>query len=128
MVSRLWSTWSGSVPPGGDHAGDVIDLRIFQFTLLEIGNWPLLEAHRLGCLDVVALKISKFGGVSALRRAAAFARHVDVPPPPQPAIDLEDEIPDYLTVKIPDSPSSRISDYISFEILDKLKLCRVGSR
>jgi small-conductance mechanosensitive channel len=23
----------------GDHAGDVIDLRIFQFTLLEIGNW-----------------------------------------------------------------------------------------
>ncbi|MCG7848901.1 MAG: mechanosensitive ion channel family protein [ANME-2 cluster archaeon] len=23
----------------GDHAGDVIDIRIFQFTLLEIGNW-----------------------------------------------------------------------------------------
>ncbi len=23
----------------GDHAGDVIDLRMFQFTLLEIGNW-----------------------------------------------------------------------------------------
>ena len=23
----------------GDHAGDVIDVRIFQFTLLEIGNW-----------------------------------------------------------------------------------------
>jgi small-conductance mechanosensitive channel len=23
----------------GDHAGDVVDLRIFQFTLLEIGNW-----------------------------------------------------------------------------------------
>lgn len=23
----------------GDHAGDVIDLRIFKFTLLEIGNW-----------------------------------------------------------------------------------------
>jgi small-conductance mechanosensitive channel len=23
----------------GDHAGDVIDLRLFQFTLLEIGNW-----------------------------------------------------------------------------------------
>ncbi|MFW6201775.1 MAG: mechanosensitive ion channel family protein [Gemmatimonadota bacterium] len=23
----------------GEHAGDVIDLRIFQFTLLEIGNW-----------------------------------------------------------------------------------------
>jgi small-conductance mechanosensitive channel len=23
----------------GDHAGDVIDIRLFQFTLLEIGNW-----------------------------------------------------------------------------------------
>lgn len=23
----------------GDHAGDVIDIRVFQFTLLEIGNW-----------------------------------------------------------------------------------------
>lgn len=23
----------------GDHAGDVIDLRIFQFTLMEVGNW-----------------------------------------------------------------------------------------
>jgi small-conductance mechanosensitive channel len=23
----------------GEHAGDVVDLRIFQFTLLEIGNW-----------------------------------------------------------------------------------------
>lgn len=23
----------------GDHAGDVIDIRIFQFTLIEIGNW-----------------------------------------------------------------------------------------
>jgi len=23
----------------GDHAGDVIDLRLFQFTLLEVGNW-----------------------------------------------------------------------------------------
>ena len=29
----------------------------------------LLQAHRLGCMDVVALKLSKFGGVSALRRA-----------------------------------------------------------
>ncbi len=35
-----------SVPPElgdrvqvGGHAGDVIDLRIFKFTLLEIGNW-----------------------------------------------------------------------------------------
>ena len=23
----------------GDRAGDVVDLRLFQFTLLEIGNW-----------------------------------------------------------------------------------------
>ena len=23
----------------GDHAGDVIDVRIFQFTIVEIGNW-----------------------------------------------------------------------------------------
>ncbi|MCK5101244.1 MAG: mechanosensitive ion channel, partial [Cyclobacteriaceae bacterium] len=23
----------------GDHAGDVIDIRIFQFTIIEIGNW-----------------------------------------------------------------------------------------
>ncbi|MEO0386632.1 MAG: enolase C-terminal domain-like protein [Pseudomonadota bacterium] len=29
----------------------------------------LLEAHRLGILDAVALKLSKFGGLSALRRA-----------------------------------------------------------
>ena len=29
----------------------------------------LLEAHRLGCMDAVALKLSKFGGLSALRRA-----------------------------------------------------------
>ncbi|MEM6906515.1 MAG: mandelate racemase/muconate lactonizing enzyme family protein [Pseudomonadota bacterium] len=29
----------------------------------------LLEANRLGCLDAVALKLSKFGGLSALRRA-----------------------------------------------------------
>ena len=29
----------------------------------------LLDAHELGCMDVVALKLSKFGGLSALRRA-----------------------------------------------------------
>ena len=27
----------------GEHAGDVIDLRIFQFTLMEIGNWVHAE-------------------------------------------------------------------------------------
>ncbi len=26
-------------PRVGEHAGDVIDIRVFQFTLLEIGNW-----------------------------------------------------------------------------------------
>lgn len=29
----------------------------------------LLQAHRLGCMDAVALKLSKFGGLSASRRA-----------------------------------------------------------
>ncbi len=29
----------------------------------------LLHAHRLGCMDAVALKLSKFGGLSATRRA-----------------------------------------------------------
>jgi len=29
----------------------------------------LLRAHELGCLDAVALKLSKFGGLSAMRRA-----------------------------------------------------------
>ena len=29
----------------------------------------LLRAHALGCMDAVALKLSKFGGLSALRRA-----------------------------------------------------------
>ena len=29
----------------------------------------LLKAHKLGCMDVVALKLSKFGGVSAIRKA-----------------------------------------------------------
>lgn len=29
----------------------------------------LLKAHSLGCMDVVALKLSKFGGISAIRQA-----------------------------------------------------------
>ena len=30
----------------------------------------LLDAHRLGVMDAVALKLSKFGGLSATRRRA----------------------------------------------------------
>ncbi|MDJ0950584.1 MAG: enolase C-terminal domain-like protein [Alphaproteobacteria bacterium] len=36
----------------------------------------LLEAHRLGCMDVVAVKFSKFGGVSAARRARDLCLHL----------------------------------------------------
>ncbi|MEL6477066.1 MAG: enolase C-terminal domain-like protein [Pseudomonadota bacterium] len=36
----------------------------------------LLEAHRLGCLDAVALKLSKFGGLSPLRRARDLCLHL----------------------------------------------------
>ena len=36
-----------------------------------------LEAHRLGCMDVVALKLSKFGGLSALRRARDLCVHLE---------------------------------------------------
>ena len=36
----------------------------------------LLKAHELGCLDVVALKLSKFGGLSALRRARDLCLHL----------------------------------------------------
>jgi len=36
----------------------------------------LLDAHRLGILDAAALKLSKFGGLSALRRARDFALHL----------------------------------------------------
>ena len=40
-------------------------------------DWPsLLEARRLGCLDVVALKVSKFGGISAARRARDLCLHL----------------------------------------------------
>jgi L-alanine-DL-glutamate epimerase-like enolase superfamily enzyme len=36
----------------------------------------LLEAHRLGFMDAVALKLSKFGGLSALRRARDLCLHL----------------------------------------------------
>jgi len=36
----------------------------------------LLEAHRLGIMDAVALKLSKFGGLSALRRARDLCMHL----------------------------------------------------
>lgn len=37
----------------------------------------ILQANSLGCLDVVALKLSKFGGISALRRARDLCLHLD---------------------------------------------------
>ncbi|MCV6592621.1 MAG: mandelate racemase/muconate lactonizing enzyme family protein [Silicimonas sp.] len=36
----------------------------------------LLRAHALGCLDAVALKLSKFGGISAMRRARDLSVHL----------------------------------------------------
>lgn len=36
----------------------------------------LLEAHKLGCLDAVALKLSKFGGISAARAARDLCIHL----------------------------------------------------
>ncbi|MEM9854779.1 MAG: mandelate racemase/muconate lactonizing enzyme family protein [Pseudomonadota bacterium] len=36
----------------------------------------LLEARRLGCLDAVALKLSKFGGLTAMRRARDLTIHL----------------------------------------------------
>lgn len=36
----------------------------------------LIEAARLGCLDAVALKLSKFGGLSAMRRARDLTVHL----------------------------------------------------
>ncbi|WP_299621130.1 enolase C-terminal domain-like protein [uncultured Tateyamaria sp.] len=36
----------------------------------------LLRAHALGCLDAVALKLSKFGGLSAMRRARDLTVHL----------------------------------------------------
>lgn len=38
----------------------------------------LLKAHALGCLDVVAVKLSKFGGLSAARRARDLCEHLKV--------------------------------------------------
>jgi L-alanine-DL-glutamate epimerase-like enolase superfamily enzyme len=37
----------------------------------------LLQANSLGCLDVATLKFSKFGGISALRRARDLCLHLD---------------------------------------------------
>lgn len=36
----------------------------------------LLQAHRLGCLDAAAIKLSKFGGLSAARRARDLCLHL----------------------------------------------------
>jgi L-alanine-DL-glutamate epimerase-like enolase superfamily enzyme len=36
----------------------------------------LLDAHRLGIMDAVALKLSKFGGLSAMRRARDLCLHL----------------------------------------------------
>jgi len=36
----------------------------------------LLKAHELGCMDAVALKLSKFGGLSASRRARDLCLHL----------------------------------------------------
>jgi len=36
----------------------------------------MLEAHRLGIMDAVALKLSKYGGLSALRRARDLCLHL----------------------------------------------------
>ena len=38
----------------------------------------LLKAHQLGCMDVVALKLSKFGGVSAIRRSRDLCAELGV--------------------------------------------------
>jgi len=36
----------------------------------------LLAAHRAGCMDAVAIKLSKFGGLSAARRARDLCLHL----------------------------------------------------
>jgi len=36
----------------------------------------LLEGHRLGCMDAVAVKLSKFGGLSAARRVRDLCAHL----------------------------------------------------
>jgi len=35
----------------------------------------LLKAYQLGCMDAVALKLSKFGGLSAMRKARDLCLH-----------------------------------------------------
>ena len=35
----------------------------------------LMQGHQMGCMDVVALKLSKFGGISACRRARDLCLH-----------------------------------------------------
>jgi L-alanine-DL-glutamate epimerase-like enolase superfamily enzyme len=37
----------------------------------------ILRAHALGCLDVAAVKLSKFGGLSAARRARDLCEHLE---------------------------------------------------
>ena len=36
----------------------------------------LLQAYQLGCMDAVALKLSKFGGLSAMRKARDLCLHL----------------------------------------------------
>jgi L-alanine-DL-glutamate epimerase-like enolase superfamily enzyme len=36
----------------------------------------LLKAYEAGCMDAVALKLSKFGGLSAMRRARDICQHL----------------------------------------------------
>lgn len=44
LAGWLFILWRRPFDPGdriqvGEHAGDVVDIRVFQFTMLEIGNW-----------------------------------------------------------------------------------------
>ncbi len=44
LAGWIFLMWRRPFDPGdriqiGEHAGDVVDIRIFQFTILEIGNW-----------------------------------------------------------------------------------------
>ena len=41
-------------------------------------NASLLKAYQLGCMDAVALKLSKFGGLSAMRSARDLCQHLGV--------------------------------------------------
>ncbi|MCP4726396.1 MAG: mechanosensitive ion channel family protein [bacterium] len=44
--------WVGDRIQVGDYAGDVIDIRIFKFTLLEIGNWVRADQSTGRIIDV----------------------------------------------------------------------------